>query len=139
MMQKAGYIQRTGCSALDCDGMLHEVIEMHILGTRYAIRLAALVRGISGHVCIQVEEINREWNNYLGATCGLAQVSASGKALNIELFGAGDFTVSLATLRAVIYKKQRLAVIVMIPEQPVQPAWRAQRLDENQQQISAVV
>jgi len=139
MMQKAGYIQRTGCSALDCDGHVHEVIELHILGTRYAIRLADLVRGISGRVCIQVEAINREWNNYLGATCGIAQVSVSGKALNIELFEAGNFTVSLATLRAVIYKKQRLAVIVKIPEQPVQPAWKPHRLADDQQQISAVV
>ncbi|GAB6283807.1 MAG: hypothetical protein WC406_02730 [Methanoregula sp.] len=140
MMQKAGYIQRTGCSALDCDGRMHEVIEMYILGIRYAIRLADLVRGLSGHGAIQVEAINREWNNYLGTTCGLAKVSASGKALNIGLFGAGDFTVSLATLRAVIYKKQRLAVIVMIPGQPVpQPAWRAPRTDEDQQLVSAAV
>ena len=139
MMQKAGYIQRTGCSAIDCDGIVHEVIELHILGNRYAIRLAELVRGISGRVCIQVEVINREWTNYLGATCGLAQVSVSGKALNIELFEAGNFTVSLATLRAVIYKKQRLAAIVKIPEQPVQPAWKPHRLADDQQQISAVV
>jgi hypothetical protein len=139
MMQKAGYIQRTRCHALDCDGIVHEVVEIHILGTRYAIRLTDLVKGISGHVYIQVEAINREWNNYLGATCGLAQVSVSGKALNIELFETGNFTVSLATIRAVIYGKQRLAVIVKIPEQPMQPAWKPRRLAEDQQQISAVV
>jgi len=138
-MEKAGYVQRTGCSAIDCDGKVHEVIELHILGTRYAVRLADLVRGISGHVCIQVERITREWNNYLGATCGLAQVSVSGKALNIDLFDAGSFTVSLATLRSVIYRKQRLAVIVRIPVQPLQPAWKPHRLADDQQRISAEV
>jgi hypothetical protein len=139
MLQKAGYIQRTGCSALDCDGHVHEVIELHILGIRYAIRLADMVKGISGHVCMQVEAVNREWNNYLGTTCGIAQVSVSGKALNIELFESGNFTVSLATLRAVIYKKQRRAVIAKIPEQSLPPAWKPHRLADDQQQISAVV
>jgi len=139
MLQKAGYIQRTGCSALDCDGRVHEVIELHILGIRYAIRLADMVKGISGHVCMQVEAVNREWNNYLGTTCGIAQVSVSGKALNIELFESGNFTVSLATLRAVIYKKQRRAVIAKIPEQSLLPAWKPHRLADDQQQISAVV
>jgi hypothetical protein len=139
MMEKAGYIQRTGCSAIDCDGKVHEVVELHILGTRYAVRLADLARGITGRVCVQVERITREWDNYLGTTCGLAQVSLSGKALNIELFDTGNFTVSLATLRSVIYRKQRLAVIVKIPAQPPQPAWRPHRLADDQQRISAVV
>jgi hypothetical protein len=139
MMEKAGYLQRTGCIAIDCDGKVHEVIELHILGARYAVRLADLVRGISGHVCIQVERITREWNNYLGVTCGLAQISVSGKALNIELFDAGNFTVSLATLHSVIYRKQRLAVIVKIPAQSLQPAWKPHRLADDQQRISAEV
>ena len=67
------------------------------MGARYAIRLADLAKGMSGRqVVVQVEALVREWNYYLGTTCGLAQVSASGKALNIELFEAGNFTVSLS-------------------------------------------
>ena len=62
-----------------------------------------------------------------------------GKALNIELFETGNFTVSLATIRAVIYGKQRLAVIVKIPEQPMQPAWKPRRLADDQQQIRVVL
>lgn len=138
MMQKAGYIQRTGCRAFDSEGNAYEVLDLHILGTRYAIRMADLAKGISGHVYIQVEAITREWNYYLGMTCGLAQVSASGKALNIELFETGSFTISLAALRMVMYGKQRNAFIARIPEQPA-AGWKPRRLTQDQQRIEASV
>ena len=138
-MQKAGYIQRTGCRAIDRDGRIHEVVELHVVGARYAVRLADLAKGMSGRqVVVQVEALVHEWNYYLGSTCGLAQVSASGKALNIELFEAGNFTVSLLALRSVIYGRERHATIVRIPEQPPTPVWKGHRIS-GQQQISARV
>lgn len=136
MMEKAGYLQRTGCRALDSEGNAHEVIDLHICGARYAVRRPDLVKAISGRTLIQVEELTRNWEYYLGVTSGLAQVSASGKALNIDLFGAGSFTLSLNTLRAVLYGKERLAVIVRIPESPAQ---KLRRVASGQQTISAVV
>jgi hypothetical protein len=139
MMQKAGYIRRTGYRAIDRDGGLHEVVELHIMGARYAIRLADLAKGISGRqVVVQVEALVHEWSYYLGTTCGLAQVSASGKALNLELFEAGNFTVSLLAIRSVIYGRERLATIARIPEQPASPAWEDRRLS-GQQKIGAQV
>jgi len=135
-MEKAGYLQRTGCSAIDSNGDVQEVIELHILGTRYAIRRSDLIRAVSGRVVVQVEELTRNWNYYLGATRGLAQVSASGKALNVELFEAGNFTLSLASLRAVIYGKERLTRIVKIPEASSQ---RFHRIVEGQQKLGAAV
>ena len=138
-MQKAGYIRRTGCRAIDSEGRFHEVVDLHILGARYAIRLADLAKGISGRqVVIQIEALVREWNYYLGATCGLAQVSSSGKALNLELFEAGTFTVSLATLRAALYGRERVASIARIPEQPTSPTWKGHKLT-GQQQIRVLV
>jgi hypothetical protein len=134
MMEKAGYLQRTGCQALDTDGRCHEVLELHILGARYAIRRSDLVRAVSGRTMIQVEELTRNWEYYLGVTCGLAQVSASGKALNVDLFGAGSFTLSLNSLQAVLYGKERLAGIVRIPESSSQ---RLHRVAEGQQTIGA--
>ncbi|MEN6443344.1 MAG: hypothetical protein ABFC71_06310 [Methanoregula sp.] len=139
MMQKAGYIQRTGCRAFDSDGVAHEVIELYLVGTRYALRKNDLAQGISGHVFVQVESLTREWNYYLGATCGIAQVSVSGKALNIELFEAGNFTISLAALKNVMYGKERKGVVVRIPDQPLQPVWKPRRQTMGQQNISAVV
>lgn len=136
MMEKAGYLQRTGCRALDSDGHVHEVIELHILGTRYAVRRADLAKAVSGRTLIQIEELSRNWEYYLGVTRGLAQVSVSGKALNIDLFGTGSFTLSLTALRAVLYGKERLAAIVRIPESPAQ---KLRLLADGQQTIGAIV
>jgi hypothetical protein len=136
MMEKAGYLQRTGYSAFDSEGNVHAVIELHILGSRYAIRRSDLAKAVSGHVFVQLEELTHQWQYYLGAVKGLAQVSVSGKALNIELFEAGNFTISLNSLRGVMYGKERLATIVKIP---AQLAISARCGVYGQQQISAAV
>jgi len=137
-MERAGYIQRNGCRAYDSDGILHEVIEVHIRGSRYAIRIAGLAGAITGRVFVQVEELTRNWNYYLGLTCGLAQVSVSGKALNINLFNDGSFTVSLEALRSIMYGKDKYAFIMKIPDQSVQLS-KMKRLSQDQMQISATV
>jgi hypothetical protein len=135
-MEKAGYVQRTNTRAFDSEGMMHDVIDFFILGTRYAIRRQDFAKAVSGRVFVQVEELTHNWNYYLGQTVGLAQVSVSGKALNVELFGSGNFTVSLATLRQVMYGKERYGMIVRIPEHP---AMKFRRITGGQQQISAAV
>jgi len=136
MMEKAGYVQRTNTRAFDSEGMMHDVIDFFILGTRYAIRRQDLAKAVSGRVFVQVEELTHNWNYYLGQTSGLAQVSVSGKALNIELFGAGNFTLSLASLRAVMYGKERIARIGKIPETQ---SPKFHRIVNGQQKLGAVV
>jgi hypothetical protein len=138
MMEKAGYIQRNGCRAFDRDGILVEVIEVHIQGSRYAIRVAGLAGAITGRVYIQVEELTHNWNYFLGSTCGLARVSVSGKALNINLFNDGSFTVSLGALRSILYGKDKYAFIMKIPDQSVQLS-KMKRFSQDQVQISATV
>lgn len=138
MMERAGYIQRNGCRAFDSDGTLEEVIEVHIRGSRYAIRIAGLAGAITGRVFVQVEELTHNWNYYLGPVCGLAQVSVSGKALNINLFNDGSFTVSLGALRTVMYGKDKYAFIMKIPDQSSQVS-KLKRLSQDQMQISATV
>jgi len=136
-MEKAGYLQRTGYQAFDGDGRLHEVIELHILSVRYAIRRSDLANAISGHVLVQVEDLTHNWNYYLGATSGLAQVSVSGKALNIDIFNEGSFTVSLHALGSVMYGKEKYAFIMKIPEQA--PSQKMRRVTLDQKSISATV
>jgi hypothetical protein len=138
MMERAGYIQRNGCRAYDSDGILHEVIDVHIQGARYAIRITGLTGAITGRVFVQLEELTHHWNYYLGLTCGLAQVSVSGKALNINLFNDGSFTVSLGALRSIMYGKDKYAFIMKIPDQSVQLS-KMKRLSQDQMQISATV
>jgi len=136
-MEKAGYLQRPGYKASDSEGNMHEIIELHILSIRYAIRRADLAKAISGRVFVQVEELTHNWNYYLGATCGLGQVSVSGKALNIDIFNGGSFTVSLRALGNVMYGKERFALIMKIPESLHSQKMRKVTLD--QKRISAVV
>jgi hypothetical protein len=138
MLERAGYIQRNGCRAYDSDGILHEVVEVYIRGSRYAIRVSSLAGAITGRVFVQIEELTHNWNYYLGLTCGLAQVSVSGKALNINLFNDGSFTVSLGALRSIMYGKDKYAFIMKIPDQSVQLS-KMKRLSQDQMQISATV
>jgi hypothetical protein len=116
MMKKSGYFRKTGCMALDSEGALHEIIDLHIEGERFAIRRADLARAITGRICVQVESLVHNWQYYLGPVRGIAQVSASGKALNIDIFQSSDFTVSLNALTRVVYGTERIAVIVKIPQ-----------------------
>jgi hypothetical protein len=136
MMEKTGYLQQTRFRAFDSDGLLHEVVDLHILGERFAIRRSDLVKAVSGHICVQVDELTHNWNYYLGLTRGLARVSASGKALNIDIFNVGSFTLSLHTLRAVVYGRERFVMIVRIPESA---GFKIRREGEGQQKISAMV
>jgi hypothetical protein len=136
MMEKAGYLQQVRSGAVDSEGRFYDIVELHILGGRYAIRRTELVNAVSGRQYVQVEDLTRNWKDYLGLTRGLAHVSVSGKALNIDLFEAGSFTLSLSTLRAVIYGKERTVPIVRIPESP---AARVRRAALGQQKISAAV
>lgn len=136
-MEKAGYLQRTGYKAFDSEGNMHDIIELHILSIRYAIRRADVAKAISGRVFVQVEELIHNWNYYLGTTSGLGQVSVSGKALNIDIFNVGSFTVSLRALGNVMYGKERFALIMKIPETLQSQKMRKVALD--QKRISAVV
>lgn len=138
MMEKAGYLQRTGYRAFDSDGNFHDVIELHILGVRYAIRRSDLTKAVSGRLLVQVEEIIHDWNYYLGKTRGLAQVSVSGKALNIDIFNEGSYTVSLSTLQNVMYGKERHAYIVKIPDHALQ-SLKLRRISTDQKRISATI
>ncbi|MGA2160594.1 MAG: hypothetical protein ABSG28_00135 [Methanoregula sp.] len=136
-MQRVGYAQRTGRTAFDRSGFEYEILDLYILGTCYAIRLEELVRAIAEHGAVRIEELIREWKSYLGTDCGLAQVSVSGKGLNIELFSGGQYTTSLVALRRVIERKERYAAIAKIPEQPGMPAWKDRRISPGQQMLSA--
>ncbi|MCK7536254.1 MAG: hypothetical protein MZV63_37340 [Marinilabiliales bacterium] len=90
-------------------------------------------------VFVQVEEMTHNWNYYLGSTSGLAQVSVSGKALNIDLFNDGSFTVSLEHSVTCCTEKNVRLVIVKIPEQTLQSLQDREKYPTDQKQISATV
>jgi hypothetical protein len=56
--------------------------------------------------------------------------------MNVELFNAGSFTISLSTLRAILFGKDRTAPIARIPDQS---GPRFRRVALGQQTIGATV
>jgi len=136
-MERAGYIQKTRAHASDSDGVAHEVVEVHIHGSRFAVRTRNLAAAVTGKISVQVEDLTHNYGFFLGSTRGLGRVSASGKALNISLFHEGEFTVSLASLRSVMYGRERTAAIVKIPSHDIDEKMR--RVTTDQQQICATV
>jgi hypothetical protein len=136
-LQTVGYAQRAGRRAVDSRGFEYEVLDLYILGTRYAIRLEDLARAIAGHGAVRIEEITREWKNFLGATCGLAQVSVSKKGLNIEIFDGGQYTTPLAALCRVIENRERSAPVAKIPGPSLLLGEKDRRIFPEQQRLSA--
>jgi len=136
-LRRAGYARRSGRRAADSSGAEHEVLDFYIRGRRYAVRLEDLRRALLEDGAVLMEEVLRDWKDYLGTCCGLAVVSLSGRGLRIEIFGGGLFSSSLAALRGVIERRERYAVIVEVPEQPVPMAGRDRRIPPGQQRITA--
>jgi len=136
-LQKVGYAERAGRRAVDSSDFEYEIVDLYILGTRYAIRLEDLVRAIAEYGAVRIEGLARDWKNYLGATRGLAQVSVSKKGFNIELFDGGMYTTPLAALCRVIENQERYAPVVKIPEPPVLSAGKDRRISPGQQRLAA--
>jgi hypothetical protein len=85
---------------------------------RLAIRLADLRGALAGRIFARVERLERNWGLRITGIAGLARLSASGRALNIELNEGGSFTVSLDMLKAVVSRKERFAAIASISAFP---------------------
>jgi hypothetical protein len=130
MMQKAGYIRRNGWSAIDNAGVPWEMLEVRIHGATLAIRFEDLVEMLSGGIAARVERIGRNWMDYIGGLAGLARISKSGKAINIDLVCGDRFTVSLESVRAVIDRKERHAAVAEVPSQARAPSVRNRLISE---------
>jgi hypothetical protein len=63
----------------------------------------------------RVERLRRNWRYYLDGVEGVAELSRSGKAVNIELFAAERYTISLRALRSVLSGEGRYAMVAEVP------------------------
>lgn len=135
MISKAGYVQQNGYAALDDEGMPKQIAELNIHGTKYGIRLDELKEALYGRHPARVEMIFQNWQQYLGGIAGLARISRSGKALNIELVEGGRYTVSLDSLVSALSRRGVYASVGEIPE-PVS-SWdiRGRKIAQGQQTI----
>jgi hypothetical protein len=135
MISKAGYFQQNGYAALDDEGMPNQIAELNIYGTKYGIRLDELREALNGRHPARVERVFQNWQQYLGGIAGLARISRSGKALNIELVEGGRYTVSLDSLVSALSRRGMYASVGEIPEPVSEWALNGRKIAQGQQTI----
>lgn len=130
-MENVGYILMERPRVLDGEGNEEEVLSVNIRGTRFGIRVAEMEALLAGGAPARVERLRRNWRFYLDGVEGLAELSRSGKAVNLELYcsrslgpsglrsielSASEFyTISLRALRSVLSRGSRYAMVAGVP------------------------
>jgi hypothetical protein len=135
MITRAGYIRQNGFAAIDDDGVPNEIAELYIHGTKYAIRIDELNSALEGRYPARIERVFQNWQQYLGGVSGLASVSRSGNALNIEIVTGGRYTISLDAVRSMLYRRGSYATVGEIPEPLGVMTGTGRRLASGQQTI----
>ena len=114
-MENVGYILMDRSRVLDGDGNEEEVLSLSLRGRRFGIRAPELTSLLDGGDPARVERLRRNWRSYLDGVEGVAELSRSGKAVNIELNDAEFYTVSLRALRSVLSGESRYAMVAGVP------------------------
>lgn len=136
-MQRAGYLTRDGKKVLDSDGTPREVLELNIFGARLCMLIDEVKGAIQRGTPAGVVRIKQNWMEYLGGKAGDAQVSRSGKALNIDLVNGDRFTLSLDSLIDVLNYRERFARIMELPPAPYQETARDHAITDFSMPLSS--
>ncbi|MDD1661392.1 MAG: hypothetical protein LUO97_03630 [Methanomicrobiales archaeon] len=113
-MENVGYILMDRQKVLDGEGNEEEILSLSIRGRRFGIRVAELEDLLGGGAAARVERLRRNWRFYLDGAEGSAEVSRSGKAVNIGL-ASEMYTISLRALRSVLSGESRYAMVAEVP------------------------
>jgi len=114
-MENVGYILRDRSGVLDGDGNEEEVLSLSLRGRRFGIRTAEMEGLLNGGDPARVEHLRRNWRFYLDGVGGVAELSRSGKAVNIGIDSEGWYTISLRALRSVLSGESRYAMVAGVP------------------------
>jgi hypothetical protein len=114
-MKRAGYVQLNRRPVLNDEGVPLEILELHLYGTRLCIRIKELREAMYYGSVARVERLQWNWMAFIGASAGMAQVSKSGRALNIELVNGERFTVALDSLQDVLACRVKFASVAALP------------------------
>jgi hypothetical protein len=123
-MDNVGYILMDGSRVLDGEGNEEEVLSLSIRGMRFGVRASDMEDLLGAGTQARVERLRRNWRYYLGGVEGVAELSRSGKAVNIELFEREMYTVSLRALRSVLSGESRYAMVAEVPGERGRPVSR---------------
>ncbi|MDD1670356.1 MAG: hypothetical protein LUQ67_03450, partial [Methanomicrobiales archaeon] len=114
-MENVGYILMDRLKVLDGEGDEEEVLSLNIRGMRFGVRTSEMEDLLGGEAAARVERLRKNWRYYLDGAEGVAEVSRSGKAVNIELFASERYTISLRALRSVLSGGSRYAMVAEVP------------------------
>jgi hypothetical protein len=123
-MENVGYILMDRSRVLDGEGNEEEVLSLSIRGMRFGVRTTEMEGLLEGGAQARVERLRRNWRFYLDGIEGVAEVSRSGKAVNIELFATDRYTISLRALRSVLSGESRYAMVAEVPGEKTRPVPR---------------
>lgn len=115
MLEKAGFMQKAKSVTIDEEGNPTEIIELVLDGNRFGISLEDLKRAIKGKISARTFRLRINWKQYVSTTAGLAYLSCSGKALNIELIDGNRYTVSLDSLKSLLCRRSSYAPVARLP------------------------
>lgn len=115
-MPRAGYASLIRVRVQDGAGARFFAVEFRIDGRVYAASAADLRAAIAGRRGAPLYRLVRRWGEQFTDAAGSADRSASGRALNLSVGEAGWFTVSCASLTAVLDNSASYASIAAIPE-----------------------
>jgi len=114
-MENVGYILMDRMRVLDGEGNEEEILSLNIRGMRFGIRTSEMEELLGSGAEARVERLRRNWRFYLDSVDGVAGLSRSGRAVNIELFASEMFTISLRALRSVLSGGSRYAMVAGVP------------------------
>lgn len=115
MLEKAGYMQKAKSVTIDEEGLPTEIMELVIDGKRFGIVLEDLKRAVRGKISARTFQLRINWKQYVSTTAGLAYLSYSGKAVNIELMDGNRYTVSLDSLKSLMCRRSSYAPVARLP------------------------
>ena len=123
-MENVGYILTDRQGVLDGEGGEEEVLLLSIRGRRLGIRTVEMQGLLDTGSPARVERLRRNWRYYLDGVEGVAEISRSGKAVNIEISATERYTVSLRALRSVLSGESRYAMVAEVPGEGSRPIAR---------------
>jgi len=108
-------MQKSKTVTIDEEGLPTEIVELVLDGKRFGIMMEDLSKAIRGKISARTFQLRINWKQYVSATAGLAYLSYSGKALNIELMDGSRYTVSLDSLKSLLCKRSSYAPVARLP------------------------
>lgn len=114
MLERAGYIQRSRCAAVDERGRSSRIVEVMLDSRRFGVRVWELRQALDGLRPARIELLRNNWGPVLGGTAGRAELSRTGAAITFTLMTGERYTAPAEALRAVLARAAAFAPVAAV-------------------------